>query len=115
MLRLLGTQLVSPCCSHGPWLKPHPEAFELSMGTGGGMAAGMADSTRFGKNATLVGVASLLVEMGPCPLGRSPACLSLPYSCCISRERGFLIKPEGFTSCRCEFTPVPQLRGLSLS
>lgn len=79
------------------------------------MAASMADSTCFGKNETLVGVASLLAEMGPCLLGRRPAYLLLPYFCYISRERGFLIKTEGFSSCWCEFTPVPQLRGLSLS
>ena len=79
------------------------------------MAVGRADSTRFGKNETSVGVASLLAETGPCPLGKRPAYLLLPYCCYILRERGFLIKTEGFSSHWCEFTPVPQLRGLSLS
>jgi len=31
-----------------PLLKLHPEALELSVGTCGGMAASMADSTLFG-------------------------------------------------------------------
>lgn len=41
------------------------------------MAAGPADSTRFGTEETLVGVASLLAETGPCSFGQHPAALFL--------------------------------------
>lgn len=33
VLRLLDTWHICPCCFYHPWLKPHPEAFQLSVGT----------------------------------------------------------------------------------